>query len=133
MAYASCPLRPTFHGGGAALDSISLSRIHEDLCLERQKHMSHSNKYTWLTLHTFQDRRFMAAARLWIRYHSQESMKTSASKGRSRCHTPASVQGIYFMPFEADLFMVAARLWISSLPVGGRVSADEEVRRWALT
>ena len=44
-----------------------------------------------------------AAVRLWIRYHSEESMKTSASKGRSICHTLASVHGLCFMPFEADL------------------------------
>ena len=44
-----------------------------------------------------------AAAQLWIRYHSKESMKTSASKGRSICHTLASVHGICFMPFEVDL------------------------------
>ena len=128
----ACPLRPTFHGGGVALDPISLSRIHEDLRLERHKHMPHSSECTWHMLHTFRARRFMAAAWLWIRYHSQESMKTSASKGRSRCHTPASVQGICFMPFKADLFMAAARLWISSLSAGGS-SAGEEARRWALT
>ena len=77
----ACPLRPTFHGGGVALDPISLSKIHEDLRLERHKHMPHSSECTWPMLHTFRGRRFMAAARLWIRYHSQEFMKTSASKG----------------------------------------------------
>ena len=39
-------------------------------------------------------------ALLWIRYHSQESMKTSTSKGISICHTPVSVHGICFIPFE---------------------------------
>ena len=45
-----------------------------------------------------------------IRYHSEESMKTSASKGRSTCHsTPASLHAICFMPFEVDLFMATTR------------------------
>ena len=39
-------------------------------------------------------------------------MKSSASKGRNRCHTPASVHGICFMPFEADLFMASINLSI---------------------
>ena len=50
-----------------------------------------------------------------IRYHSQESMKPPASKGRSRCHTPASVHGIYFMPFEADLFMTSTQYRIRTI------------------
>ena len=45
--------------------------------------------------------------------HSQQSKKSSASKGRNRCHTPASVHGICFMPFEADLFMASINLSIS--------------------
>jgi len=37
-------------------------------------------------------------------------MKTSASKGRSTCHsTPASVHAICFMPFEVDLFMATTQ------------------------
>ena len=37
-------------------------------------------------------------------------MKTSASKGRSNCHsTPASVHAICFMPFEVDLFMATTQ------------------------
>ena len=110
---------------------VSLSRIHEDLRLERQKHMPHSNKCTWHMLHTFQDRRLMAAARLWIRYHSQESMKTSASKGRSRCHTPASVQGIFHAFRGRPVHGSGTALDL--LLAGGRASADEEARRWALT
>ena len=47
----------------------------------------------------------------WV-IHSQKSMKSSASKGRNRCHTPASVHGICFMPFEADLFMASNNLSI---------------------
>ena len=47
--------------------------------------------------------------------HSQESMKTSTSKGRNICHTPASVHGIYFKPFEADLFMASVSLSLSIL------------------
>ena len=38
-------------GGGAALDPISLSRIHEDLHLERHKHMPHSSECTWHMFH----------------------------------------------------------------------------------
>ena len=38
---------------------------------------------------------------------------SSASKGKNRCHTPASVHGICFMPFEGDLFMASMNLSIS--------------------
>ena len=64
---------------------------------------------------------FMASTQylnfIWQRWqcviHSQESMRTSASKGRNICHTPASVHGICFMPFETDLFMASINLSIS--------------------
>ena len=54
--------------------------------------------------------------------HSQKSMKSSASKGRNRCHTPASVHGICFMPFEADLFMASNNLSISQFCMAIRFS-----------
>ena len=54
---------------------------------------------------------------IWQRWqwliHSPESMKSSASKCRNKCHTPASVHGICFMPFEADLLMASMNLSIS--------------------
>ena len=54
---------------------------------------------------------------IWQRWqwliHSLESMKSSAPKGRNRCHTLVSVHGICFMPFEADLFMASMNLSIS--------------------
>ena len=86
MAFVSCPLRPTFHGGGVALDPISLSRIHEDLYLERQKQMPHSSECTRHLFHAFRGR-------------------------------PVHGSGT-----ALDLLLA-----------GGRASADEEARRWALT
>ena len=47
--------------------------------------------------------------------HSKESMKTSASKGRSRWHSPASVHAICFIPFEADLFMGSTQYLIRTI------------------
>ena len=47
--------------------------------------------------------------------HSQEYMRTSASKGRNICHTLASAHGICFMLFEADLFMASVNLSLSIL------------------
>ena len=73
---------------------------------------------------------FMASTQslniIWERWqwviHSQKSMKSSASKGRNRCHTPASVHGICFMPFEADLFMASNNLSISQFCMAIRFS-----------
>ena len=75
-----------FHDSGAALDPISLSRIREDLRLERQKQMPHSSVCTRHLFHAFRGR-------------------------------PVHGSGA-----ALDLLLA-----------GGRASADEEARRWALT
>ena len=103
--------------------SDSLSRIHEDLSLEGQKYMPHTSKCSWHMFRALRDwpvhGKYQSLNFIWQRWqwviHSQESMKTSASKGRNICHTPVSVHGICFMPFEADLFMASVSLSLSIL------------------
>ena len=61
-----------------------------------------------LFMATTQSLNFICQRWQWL-IHSPESMKSSASKSRNRCHTPASVHAICFMPFEANLFMESTK------------------------
>ena len=61
-----------------------------------------------LFMATTQSLNFICQRWQWL-IHSPESMKSSSSKGRNRCHTPMSVHGICFMPFEANMFMASTQ------------------------